>query len=194
MITDFASDEELLKLAKQGNIEGFKGIVGKYHVQIINFFFRLCHDRDSAEDLAQEVFIKLYTHLDDFELKGRLVKYIFKIARNHWIDKLRYDAPRPRVLSIDNPLGQNETTAKDYIGMDDNPPSKTYERKEVSRIVTQALDKLPDEQRMVVLLSEMHGFSYDEISEIMNVPIGTVKSRLHFAISKLRSLLKDAEV
>jgi RNA polymerase sigma-70 factor (ECF subfamily) len=194
MNEQIASDDELLKLAREGNVEGFKGIVGKYHIQIINFYYRICRDRDLAEDLAQEVFIKLYTHLDNFELRGRLVKYIFKIARNHWIDKLRYDAPRPKLLSIDNPYRENEMSAKDYLGAEGNLPSESYEKKEVSRTISTALDKLPEEQKMVVVLCELHGFSYDEVAEIMSIPIGTVRSRLHFAISKLRGLLKDAEL
>lgn len=190
----FRSDEELLSEIQNGYINAFKELVEKYHSPIINFFYRLCNERNLAEDLAQEVFIKLYTHIDTFELKGRFIKYLFRIARNHWIDKLRHDAPRPKTVSMDNPLGEGETTAKEYISTDVNHPSSALEKKEMSKIITEALDKLPQEQKMVILLSEFHGLSYEEISEVMNIPLGTVKSRIHFAISKLRSILKDVQL
>lgn len=189
-------DEELIALFQNGDREAFAQIVRRYQANLANFFYHLCYDQAAAEDLSQEVFLRLFTHLKDYEPKSKFISFLYRIAKNLWIDRIRRTAaPFRKEVSIEAPIGGEEdadsASLKDRLRTGQEPPTDFLLRDELRGLVRKALDRLPEEQRMVVILSEIHGMRYEEISEALGIPIGTVKSRMHHAMSRLKEILRN---
>ncbi|HLG41920.1 MAG TPA: sigma-70 family RNA polymerase sigma factor [Planctomycetota bacterium] len=188
-------DEELIELFQNGDREAFSHIVRRYQANLANFFYHLCYDRATAEDLTQEVFVRLFQHLGGYEPRSKFVSFLYKIAKNLWIDRIRRTAgAHKKEISIETPLGGEDSDSpslKDRLRTGEDAPSEFLLRDEVRSMVRKALDRLPEEHRMVVILSEIHGMRYEEISEALGIPIGTVKSRMHHAMGRLKEILKN---
>ena len=167
-------DAALLLALKDGNFAAFSELVDRHQRSLINFFYHLCWDRQAAEDCAQEVFLRVYSHLDRYEPQAKFTTFLFKIARNLWIDRVRSLGERVPARS----LGPVEILAKE----------------EQQAALQRAIDQLPEEQKAVVILSEIQGLKYQDISAILEVPVGTVKSRMHTAMERLKELLSVAEL
>ena len=161
------ADTELMLRARKGDEEAFEKLVLRYQKPLVNFFYRLVWDRQKAEDFAQEVFIKIFLARKSYSYRAKFTTYLFRIARNLWIDYLRASGRRPKPLSLDG----------------------TEEERESLRIVKSAIDSLPEEQKLVFILSENQGLKYSEVAEVMAIPIGTVKSRMYAAMEALRRKL-----
>ena len=187
------SDSELMLASAQGDREAFRFLVERHQHGIINFFHRLTWDRYIAEDCAQEVFCRVYSARENYQATARFTTYLYRIARNFWIDRCRKIGRRPKELSLQASPGSfdssREGSLSDAIADTEITPQEAFSRKELQAAVRTAIDSLPEGQRMVVLLSEAQGLRYQEISEILEIPIGTVKSRMHAAIGRLRGSL-----
>lgn len=187
-------DEDLIRAFKKGELDAFTMLVRRHQNALINFFYHLCYDRMIAEDLTQEVFVKLYTHLDTYEPRSKFTSFLFKVAKNLWIDQLRKNNPHPRPVSMDAPIYDGEQeTFRDKIDSHEPSPAEVAAKTETVNLLHRAIQRLPEEHRMVVILSEIQGLRYEEIGEILNIPVGTVKSRMHHAIERLKDLLKNVK-
>lgn len=187
-------DSELMERYRDGDEEAFRVLVQRFQRPLINFFFRLTFDRFIAEDYAQEVFARLIQHRLTYRPEAKFSTYVFRIARNFWIDRYRAKASSPKVASLEAPVGGEdgkEMTLKDTVAGNSPDAAEEYQRKEIRRRVQEALLRLPEEQRLVFVLSENQGLRYQDIAEVMEIPIGTVKSRMHAAVLRLRELLED---
>lgn len=187
------SDVELMLELRQGDEGAFKAIVERYQRPLINFFHRLLWDRALAEDYCQEVFIRIYVHREEYEPRAKFTSYLFRIARNYWIDQRRSASKRPGTVSLSAPVrseGSRDVHLEDVLaspeGAVERSPAETHE---IRDRVEQALRSLPDEQRMVFLLSEQQGMKYAEVAAVLQIPVGTVKSRMHHAVRRLREVL-----
>ncbi len=184
------SDVDLIAEIKRGSVDAFSALVERHQRSVINFFYHFSWDRQIAEDCTQEVFVKLYTHLGTYEPRAKFTTFLYRVARNLWIDKVRARKLRP--VSLESPLGfGEEKTLGDRIPGRAESPLETLTRQETQAVLRHAIDMLPEEQRMVVILSELEGLPYQEIGEVLDVPVGTVKSRMFTAMRKLRDLLAD---
>lgn len=188
-------DEDLIRAFQAGELGAFGLLVERHKAGIVNFFYHLCYDRSTAEDLAQEVFIRLFEHLSDYEPRARFSAFLYRVAKNLWIDWLRrHGAPHRRGISIDGaaePSEEDVSPLKDRLPAGEELPQEFVLRDELRIFVRKALDQLPEEHRMVVLLSEIHGMRYEEIAESLGIPVGTVKSRMHHAMERLKNLLRN---
>ena len=184
------ADTELMLRARKGDEEAFEKLVLRYQKPLVNFFYRLVWDRQKAEDFAQEVFIKIFLARKSYSYRAKFTTYLFRIARNLWIDYLRASGRRPKPLSLDG-TGGGEDGEPLYgaITADSERPSDAEEERESLRIVKSAIDSLPEEQKLVFILSENQGLKYSEVAEVMAIPIGTVKSRMYAAMEALRRKL-----
>ncbi len=152
---------------------------------MIGVALAVVRNQDDAIELAQETFIRAYENLPKFESRSSFSTWLYRIAANLAIDFRRREG-RHSVLrgeEADNELGRMPSTLGDSF--------KTAERSELSKRINEALKELTPEHRAVILLREVEGLSYDEIGEVLQCPRGTVMSRLHYARSRLRSILKD---
>lgn len=190
-----ATDAELIVRLKRGDLQAFDALFDRHHRSLVSFFFHVSWDRHLAEECAQEVFMKFYTHLGTYEPQAKFTTFLFKVAKNLWIDKLRAGAgdAKPVSLESSSPAGE-ERSLKDRLPARVDTPVEILTKQETEAALRQAIDRLPDEQRLVVVFSEMQGMKYQEIGEILEIPVGTVKSRMHAAVEKLRELLSDLEM
>lgn len=185
-----ASDVELMVATRNGDRNAFAELVRRHHKPLVNFFFRMVWDRQRSEDFAQEVFLKVYTHAGTYEAQAKFTTYLYRVARNLWIDHLRVSGNQPRAQSLDAPVdGPDGASAGSLVAGADKRPDEILSDRESLHEVQGAIDQLPEEMRLVLVLSEQQGMKYQEISEVLGIPVGTVKSRMHNAIARLREIL-----
>ncbi|MEN8905857.1 MAG: sigma-70 family RNA polymerase sigma factor [Clostridiales bacterium] len=178
-----------LKRAKKGDIEAFEILVQSHQKRIYNIALRLLGNREDAMDLAQEALIKMYKSISKFKEESSLSTWIYRITTNVCLDHLR-KYKNKKEISIDEKLELDEGEVNIQIEDNSSRPDKILERNETKRIINQAIVSLSPDQRIVIVLKDIQGFSYEEISEYIKVPIGTVKSRLNRARLSLKEMLK----
>ncbi len=187
------SDEELMQAVRDGDDCSFATLVERHRTPLINFFYRLTYDRQRAEDWTQEVFCRIYEARGGYEPTAQFTTYMYRVARNYWIDCYRKQGRRPKEFSIDESGGPRDADSpgmRDRIAAPGPSPSEAVRRQEVLQSIRDAIDELPAEQRLVFELSEDQGLKYKDISKILDIPVGTVKSRMHAAMIRLREQLK----
>ena len=162
-------DKEILTLIAEDKEYGFKMLVEKYQNQVINLAYSLSRDFSLAEDIAQEVFLKIFKKINSFQRKSSLSTWIYRITLN-----MSYQFLRKRKFSLFSPKKHSFS------------PEDTQEKKEIINI---GLNRLPLKYRVVVILKDLQGLSYKEIARILNCRIGTVESRLFRARILLKKIL-----
>jgi RNA polymerase sigma-70 factor (ECF subfamily) len=179
-----ATDEQLVEQYRHGDDAAFAQLVRRYRRELFNFLARYCGNRTVADDLFQESFLQVHLSADRFDTQKRFKPWLFTIAANKTRDYLRSNrrqASKPLLAPI---AGADEGTAyADLLEADLPLPGAQVEAREQQEMVRQAVEALPDHLREVLLLAYFHQFSYREIAQMLSIPIGTVKSRLHAAVS-----------
>jgi RNA polymerase sigma-70 factor (ECF subfamily) len=187
-------DTALLLALQNGEFAAFSALVDRHQRSLINFFYHLSWDRQAAEDCAQEVFLRVYSHLGTYEAQAKFTTFLFRIARNLWIDRVRSITVHGRPASLDSrSKGGEGRSLGERVASRSLNPVEILAKEEQQAALERALDQLPEEQRAVVILSEIQGLKYQDIGAILDVPVGTVKSRMHTAMEKLKELLPVAE-
>lgn len=190
---DSARDHELMRRFQRGDMDAFTELYELHLRGLLNFFFRLCWDASLAEDFAQEVLLRVYKSAKNWEPNAKFTTFLYRIARNFWIDHCRLLSTQKEKVSLNASNGTSDDAGSlvDRLPDDIRPPEDDLDRREVYDAIMKALASLPDEQRMVFVLSELEDLRYHEIAEIMDSPVGTIKSRMHAAVAKLQELLGD---
>ncbi len=188
---DTHTDKELAALAAAGNEGAFAELLGRYERPIFSLIYRMVRDRALAEDLAQEAFIRAFNAISSYDPRYKFSSWIFKIANNHTIDHLR--RRKLDTVSIDGSpharTAQEEEQTRLVVASTDENPQEYVEHRELGDQIEQAIGKLRPEYRTAVLLRHVEGYAYEEISKIMDLPLGTVKTYLHRARSELKGML-----
>ncbi|MCX7806516.1 MAG: sigma-70 family RNA polymerase sigma factor [Planctomycetota bacterium] len=172
-----------------GDEQAFDSLVDRHRKGVLNFYYRLTWDRDLAEDLAQEVFIRLFTHRGRYEATARFTTYLYRIAHNCWIDHLRKTRQERKLRSLDAGGEDGAGLRESVEAMRVEAPPEGAGKEEYSEAVIAAIESLPEDQKVVFVLSEVQGMRYAEIAETLGIPEGTVKSRMHHAVNRLRERL-----
>lgn len=182
-------DAALVQQAQSGHVESFGLLVERYQDRVFNACWRICGNLEDARDVTQEAFLKALTGLGGFERKSGFQTWVFRIAVNLAISHRRKMKLRATV-SLDqaaDPSGsQAETLAARVEALRTSDPSSAAEQAELQRRAAAALQRLDDDHKAVVVLRDIEGLDYREIAAILDVPTGTVKSRLHRARLELR--------
>ena len=187
-------DAALLLALQNGEFAAFSALVERHQRSLINFFYHLSWDRQAAEDCAQEVFLRVYSHRDTYEPQAKFTTFLFRIAKNLWIDRVRSIAVHGKPASLDRRSeGGLGRPLSERVAARTESPVEILSREEQQEALQRALDQLPEEQKAVVILSEIQGLKYQDIGAILEIPVGTVKSRMHTAMEKLKELLTVAE-
>jgi RNA polymerase sigma-70 factor (ECF subfamily) len=186
-----ATDQEVVVLARAGHESAYRELIRRYERPIFSLLFRMVRDRELAEDLSQETFIKALNAIESYRPEFKFSSWIFKIANNAAIDHLR--RRELDTLSLDgSPHAQTpeavEATAL-QIGDRQESPLDTVEAKELGGEIEVAIAQLRPEYRSCILLRHVEGRAYEEIAEIMDLPLGTVKTYIHRARNELRQSL-----
>ncbi len=187
-----ASNRELMVAYQQGDPEAFAILYDRHSRALANYFYKMCYDRALAEDLVQETWLRVIRSRDRYEPKATFRTFLFTVATNLYIDRHRSRKSAPKMVSADLPAREEGATIGDLIESRDRAPGDKVDDREAAALVQQALQQLPEGQREVFLLAESQGLKYREISEILGIPVGTVKSRMNAAITQLRGMLGRA--
>ena len=181
------SDLSLVERCRASDDAAFSEVVARYKAKIYNYVYRMTGSADDAEDLTQEVFIRMYTSIDTFRGQSSLNTWLFRIAGNLCIDRFRRTKHRTPAYSLDEPLG-DEAQAQE-VADETYAPHRLLENIEMAEQIQAALSKLPEKLRATLLLHDIEGLPYEEIAQISGCPLGTVKSRLFNARMQLRQHL-----
>lgn len=190
---DYASldDRELATHASRGREPAFRELLARYERPVFSLVYRMVRDRTLAEDLAQEAFIRAFNAIGTYKTSYKFSNWILKIANNHTIDYLR--KRKLDTVSIDgSPHARTADEAAQtsvIIESRDENPQEYVEHRELGSQIEQAIAGLREEYRTVIVLRHVEGHAYDEIAEIMDLPLGTVKTYLHRARAELRESL-----
>ena len=180
-------DLRLVARAREGDPEAFSRLVSQHYERIFGTVYSLIGNRDDADDLTQEVFLKAYRSLGRFRGKSQFYTWLYRIGVNACLDWLKSRKRRSGDLSVEREQweGREDRGLTGQVATDAG-----VERQELQAILEQALDTLPDEYRMTVVLREIDGLAYEEIADLLRCNVGTVKSRLFRARMRLRTVLE----
>ena len=173
-------ENRLVEKAKMGDEEAFGILVNKYKTKAFNLAYSFTRDRETADDLAQEVFIKVYYALDKFKFQSGFGTWLYRIAVNHFKDYLRKQT-KERHVSIEG-LGREPSVSEDEI----KKKEQAQEAADRKRLLYESLQSLPEKHQVILTLRDIQGHSYEEIAGILKLSPGTVDSRLHRARKMLR--------
>ena len=185
------SDQDIVALARAGEEAAYRELIRRYERPLFSLLYRMVRDRELAEDLAQETFVKALNAIESYRPEFKFSSWIFKIANNAAIDHLR--RRELDTLSLDgSPHAETpeavEATAL-QIGDRQESPLDAVEARELGGQIEQAIAQLRPEYRSCILLRHVEGRAYEEIAEILNLPLGTVKTYIHRARNELRQAL-----
>lgn len=185
------TERVLLSRLRRNDASAFETLVRLHQDRVYDFCVRMLNDREEAFDLTQEIFLSIHQNVDKFRADAKLTTWIFRISRNHCLNRLKYLKRRGRGRSEE--FGEvNERAISESMGGSASPDDAVVKQRE-RQLVHQAIEELDEEQRSLVVLRDVEGLSYDEIMEITELPEGTVKSRLHRAREKLAGILARLE-
>jgi RNA polymerase sigma-70 factor, ECF subfamily len=186
------TDQDVILHARQGRESAFRELIRRYERPVFSVIYRMVRDREMAEDLAQETFIKVLNALDRYDPKFKFSSWIFKIAHNATLDQLR--KKEPETLSLEGSphartQEQIEASAVTAVDTAESPEQYTHSR-ELGSEIEAAIERLRPEYRAAIVLWHIEGRPYDEIAEIMDLPLGTVKTYIHRGRNELRKMLQ----
>lgn len=179
-------DRTLVERCQAGDLSAFEPLVDKYRQRVWRLAHNVLRDREEAWDVAQEAFIRAYQALGSFRGQSAFYTWLFRIVMNLAADRVRQRAARGRAFGIERvPEEDWERVMTDQGGGPDSAAAQTEDRERI----TKALETLSEDHRTIIMLSDLEGLSYREIAEVLDVPMGTVMSRLHNARKRLRDAL-----
>jgi RNA polymerase sigma-70 factor (ECF subfamily) len=187
-------DFELVRRCQSGDLPAFEGLVERYQDRVFNLVFRLSGHHQDAQDITQDVFLRALEHIGKFRQQAKFYTWLFRIAVNVAISRRRRGS-RVRFVSLDGAGGDDDESGGELrAGQLPNPAAETpdaaADRNEQREQVAAAIAGLDDEFRSVLVLKDIEGFDYQQIAEVLELPLGTVKSRLHRARCELRDKLQ----
>jgi RNA polymerase sigma-70 factor (ECF subfamily) len=187
------SDPAVVQEARKGSEAAYRELLSRYERPVFSLIFRMVRDRETAEDLAQETFIKVLNNLDRYSPEFKFSSWLFKIANNLTIDHLR----RRRVDTIsiegapDAVTSESAKATSIAVVSGDESPLEELESRELGTAIERAIGRLRPEYRACIMLRHVEDKSYEEIAEIVKLPLGTVKTYIHRARHELRAALED---
>lgn len=189
-IGDDDPDRELVEAVLAGDGAAYRGLVERYQGRIYSVCYGMVRNPEDARDMAQEAFVKAYQNLPKFRLEASFYTWLCRIAMNVSIDHIRRQKLRNHG-EFDDQVAAQDSAGVVQLSQFRSDPVKNLERKQLHAAILAALDELPDEQKQIIILREVQGLSYKEISDVMDIPEGTVMSRLFYARKKLQAALQD---
>ncbi|MFM9957147.1 MAG: RNA polymerase sigma factor [Phycisphaerales bacterium] len=187
---DHSTDEQLVEESLAGDTRAFQALIERYHDALMRFLIRLTGQRQLAEDVFQDAFLQVHQSLAGFDRERRFKPWLFTIAANKGRDALRKISRRPAV-SLSAPTrggrggtdGDDAPSFVDLMSIDIPPVSTRIEQNEQSAMVQRALDTLSPRLKETLLLAYFQKLSYAQLSDLLGIPLGTVKSRIHAAVA-----------
>src|SRR5271154_3734565 len=182
-------DTALMERIRDGDQQAVVELVDRFQHELMGFFYHLSWDQLVAEEMVQDVFVNVYRSRSRYQPTARVRTFLYRIAHNLWIDHMRRQKHH---LSLDAEMGERSLRLSDVLKAPSGEDPDAANRDETIRSrIQESLNGLPEGQREVFVLANNHGMKYQEISEVLGIPEGTVKSRMHNAVRTLRDDLQD---
>lgn len=178
-------EEQLIEQLRSGDNKAFKELIDLYRLQMINICYGFIRNQEDTEEIVQDVFIEVYRSICNFRGDSKLSTWMFRIAVSKSLNKVRKNKFKNMVTSIENIFEQHSEKSTS------SNPHQLMQIKEDAKILNKAIDKLPENQRIAFVLHHYDGYSYLQISEIMNTSISAVESLIHRAKVNLKNQLKN---
>ncbi len=188
--TNQIADSELLQRHLDGDPTAFETLIKRYQHELFGFLARFTGNHALADDVFQETFLQLHISAASFDQNKRLKPWLFTISANKARDALR-SRTRRQMASLDASIAGGDGDDADYASLmpaDIPTPDEITENKEIRQVVQELVNELPENLRMVLTLCYFHDFPYKEIADVLEIPLGTVKSRLHAAVKQFQKL------
>jgi RNA polymerase sigma-70 factor (ECF subfamily) len=186
------ADEALMLRYQQGEVRAFEILLNRHRKPVFNFILRFVQSRELAEDLLQESFLRVIRSAGKYKQQAKFTTWLYTIARNLCVDNSRR-AKHRKAKSLDSPLSSADGsgTLLDVVAGDDLPSDRLAVSKEIQIKLQAAIAQLSEEQREVFLMREFLDMPFKQISDVVGVPENTVKSRMRYALQKLRMELEE---
>lgn len=188
-----ATDEMLFSQVQRGDINAFDGIVIRYKTRLYNCVYRMVHQSEVAEDLVQETFLRVYKNRNNYQATSNFSTWIYTIALNLARSELR-KRKRRQFFSLNTASHEDSTTEGFDLPDPSAGPDTHLEQSELGRAIQRAIDHLPVKYRTVIVLRDIEELSYEQISNILECPTGTIKSRVNRARLRLQEMLRHWEI
>ena len=182
------NDLEIIEEALGGSQKAFKELTRRHQNSVYHIIYKIVRDQETTNDLVQETFMKAFTSLASYRSEYRFSTWLYKIAANCSIDFLR--KKRINALSLDQQLQTREGSVEIEVPDNSYNPERDLVRKQQSVSISEAIDSLPDKYREVIIYRHKDDKSYEEIAELLGIPVGTVKARIFRARELLKKKLK----
>lgn len=185
-------DSQLIQRVLDGDGGAYRPLVERYQSRLYSMVLGMVRDSEEARDIVQNAFIKAYQSLGSFRIESSFYTWLYRIAMNLAIDACR-KTKRRRTTGYDEAVASRDDDGAILELHHVDSPQRALQRKQLQEKIFRALDELSEDQREVILLREVEGLSYKEIAEAMDIPEGTVMSRLFYARKRLQTLLKGTD-
>jgi len=182
-------DRKIIARCLNGERGAFEELLNKYRGKVYSICLRMVRNPVDAEDIAQEVFIRVFSALDRYDPAYPFSAWIYRITANLCIDFLRREKDRP--VSIDKPISGEDGDYRWQLPSGDAGPDRIIHMEEMFAVLEEALAQIPEQYRMILLLRHEEHLSYEEIADVLGIPIGTVKARIHRARNMIRKIFKS---
>ncbi len=176
-------EKQLIDRASRGDVEAFNALLGAHERQMYAVALRMCQNRDDAQDCLQEAMLRVFRAISGFKGQSSFSTWLYRITVNTCLDELRRRKTRPS-SSLDNLLDMGWSPVDESIS-----PEKHAMNSETRRQLNAAIANLPDDMRSAIVLRDIHGMTYEEIADALNINVGTIKSRISRGRVKLREEL-----
>jgi len=183
-----SSNSELIKQAIDGDEKAYKKLLENYRAAIYNLLYRMVRNKEETEDLVQEAFMKAFTALPSFNEEYAFSTWLYKIAINNCIDHMR--KKKLKTYSINKPVQSNDGELRREFPDSSMSPDRKILTEERSKLIDGAIQDLPENYKIAIILRHTEEKSYEEIAEILSIPLGTVKARIFRAREMLKKKLK----
>ena len=179
----------IINKLKQGNEAAFRELVDNYRNTVVNTCFGMLHNIDDAEDVAQDVFIEVFRSVENFRADAKISTWLYRIAVNRSLNFIRDNKKRKRFQSFDDVAESKKETLNRLNHQSADDPESELENSQRARILHEAIDSLPKNQRVAFTLNKYEDLAYKEISEVMNLSVSSVESLIHRAKKNLQKKL-----
>jgi RNA polymerase sigma-70 factor (ECF subfamily) len=195
-LADWSDEELLVAYCQQGDRRQFEELVHRYERELYSYLRRYLGNAEMAEDAFQQTFLQVHLKCDQYEPGRKVRPWLYTVATNQAIDAQRRNR-RHRMVSLDRRMGHEDAEAGSLVDMlvhDEASPADALQTSEQRQYLRSQVDQLPEQLRQVVHLVYYQGLKYREAADVLAIPVGTVKSRLHAAIQKLNELLTRTQL
>lgn len=189
MSSDLEREKQLIMKAKMGDENSFESLISGCQRKAYNIAYRYMNNEEDAMDALQESFIKVFRHLSSFKEDSRFETWVYRIVVNTCTDMLRKNSSQKITASIYRQIDEEETVLE--IPDRSGSPEEIFEKNQKTEHIISCLERLNPDQKEIIVLRDIHGFSYEEISGILACSIGTVKSRINRSRLRLREIILE---